>query len=112
MVLQLWILAFALYLAAAMAFTRQRRMVTVACGALFVFVACWATVALWWPMSPAWTLALLAVTVGLPLLTLAAFAVDFAWAPFGAEMTYPGMLFWALWPVLLVVDLVGMPWGS
>ena len=108
---QLWTLALGLYLAAAMAFTRQRRMVTVSCCVLFAGVGSLLTVAVWWPVSPIWTVLLLAATVGLPMLTFAAFAVDFVFAPFGAEMTYPGMLLWVLWPVLLVADLIGLPWS-
>lgn len=109
--LQLWILALGLYFAGAMAFTRQRRMVTVACCGLFAVVACFLTVAVWWPVSPTWAVVLLVATMGLPALTLALFAVDFVFAPFGAEMTYPGMLFWVLWLVLLAADLLGLPWS-
>ena len=104
----LTILAAALLVATAVAFTRQRRMVMTVCGALFVAVATAATLALYGPASPTFTAALLAATMGLPLLTLALYAVDLLLSPFCAQMSYPAMLCWVLWPVLVAADLVGL----
>jgi hypothetical protein len=106
------VLALALFGAAAVAFTRQRRAVMLACGALFVPVAALATVAVWWPVSPAAAVALLMVGMALPLGTLLVFAIDLLWAPFALEMTYPAMLCWVLWPVLIAADFAGLLFGG
>lgn len=94
--------------AAAVAFTRQRAMVMIVCAGLFVVSSGLAALALYWALSSAFTIALLGVTLGLPLLTLLLYAVDLALAPFCVEMTYPAMLCWLLWPVLVAVNAVGM----
>ena len=102
------LLSLALFAAAAVAFTRQRRAVMLACGALFVAVGTWATLATWWPLSPAAAVVLLAVGMGLPLAGLALFAVDYVWAPFALEMTYAALLCWVVWPGLILADYAGL----
>ncbi len=104
----LTLLAAALLMVSAVAFTRQRRLLLTVCGGLFVAVVTRATIALYWPVSPAFTVALLTLTVALPLLTLALYAVDVLWAPFCLEMTYPAMICWLLWPALVLADVVGL----
>jgi hypothetical protein len=106
------VLALALYGAAAVAFTRQRRAVTIACCALFVPVATLATVAVWWPVGPGVGVALLIIGMALPLGTLLLFAIDLVWAPFSLEMTYPALLCWVLWPLLVAADFVGLLIGG
>jgi len=107
-VLHLNALSLALFGAAAVAFSRQRRLVLVVCGGLFVPVAAASTVAVWWPLSPAVCIVLLAATLGISLLFLLLYAVDHAFAVFALEMTYPAMLCWVLWPLLVFVDFVAM----
>jgi len=55
---------------------------------------------------------LLLAGMALPLLTLLLFAIDLLWAPFAAEMTYPAMLCWVLWPVLIAADFAGLLLGG
>ncbi len=102
--LDLNIFSLALLAAAAVAFTRQRTMVLIACGMLFVASSGLAALVVCSPVSHALTLVLLGVTLGVPLLALALYAVDLAFAPFCVEMTYPAMLCWLLWPVLVAVN--------
>jgi hypothetical protein len=92
--------------ATAVAFTRQRRAVMVACGALFVPVVAAATLAAWWPVSPVLAVCLLAGTLGVSLVTLVLYAVDWLFAVFALEMTYPALLCWVLWPVLVAADFL------
>ena len=106
--LDLNVLALALLGAAAMAFTRQRRLVLAVCGTLFVPAAVLGAVAVYWSLSPALTIVLLAVTMALPLLALGAYAVDVLFAPFCVEMTYPAMICWVLWPLLMAANFVGL----
>jgi len=108
MALELNMLSLALLGAAAVAFTRQRRMVMFVCGALFVVAASLAGLAVWWPLSPAVAAVALALGLGLPLVGLLLFAVDLAFAPFCIEMTYPAMLCWVIWPALVFVNYVGL----
>jgi hypothetical protein len=106
-------LSLALLGAAAAAFTRQRRPVMAVCAALFVLSAGLAAGTVYWAVSPGLTIALLGVTLGLPLTALALYAVDVAFAPFCVEMTYPAMLCWVLWPVLVAFNFAGMAlWPS
>jgi len=91
-----------------MAFSRQRRVVLLVCGGLFVPTAAVATVAVYWAVSPVLTVVLLAVLLALPLVALILFLIDIVFAPFCIEMTYPAMICWVFWPVLLVADLVGL----
>jgi len=58
-------------------------------------------------VSPALTLALLGLGVGVPLGLLALYVIDRIWAPFCVEMTYATFLCWVLWPALVVADLAG-----
>ena len=102
------VLSLALLCAAMVAFTRQRRMVTVVCAALFVPVAGLAAFLVYWPVSPVFVVLLLALAVGLPLATLLLYLIDLHFAPFCLEMTYPGMLCWLLWPALALVSFVGL----
>ncbi|MHC4479675.1 MAG: hypothetical protein ACYS1C_01700 [Planctomycetota bacterium] len=102
------VFALALLAGAAVAFTRQRRVVSLACGALFVPAAAIGAVAVWWSVSPALTLVLLALTLGLPLLALLLWAVDLAFAPFCVEMTYPAMICWLLWPALVMANFAAL----
>jgi hypothetical protein len=107
MALQLSILSLALLVAAAMAFTRQRAAVLVACGGLFMPVAAAATVAVYWA-APEVAVALLAIGLVLPAVGLALFAIDRVWAPFCLEMTYAGLLCWLAWPALVAADFLGL----
>jgi hypothetical protein len=102
------VLATALLAAAAMAFTRQRRFTLVCCGGLFVLIATWTTLAIWWAVGPALAVAILAVLMGLSLLALLLFAIDVIWTPFCLEMTWVGMICWVFWPVLVAADAVGL----
>jgi hypothetical protein len=97
-------LATALLAATAMAFTRQRRFVMVCCGALFVLAAVWTTVAVWWAVSAVAAVVILMVLIGIPLLALLVFAVDYVWTPFCLEMTWPGMICWLFWPALVALN--------
>jgi len=106
--LDLNMLSLALLGAAAVAFTRQRAMVLIVCSGLFTLSSGLAALAVCWALSPAFTIALLSVTIGLPFLTLALYAVDLAFAPFCVEMTYPAMLCWLLWPALVAVNFACM----
>ena len=101
-------LSLALLGAAAVAFTRQRRAVLLVCGGLFVPAAAAATVATFWPVSPAAAVVVMAATLGPSLVGLALYAVDRLAAPFCIEMTYAAMACWVLWPVLVVVDFAGL----
>ncbi len=83
-------------------------MVMLACGTLFVLAACLAALSIYWGRSPAFSLVLLGVTMALPLLALALYAADRAFAPFCVEMTYPAMLCWVLWPVLVAANFAGL----
>jgi hypothetical protein len=105
-------LSLALFGAAAVAFSRQRRLVLAVCGALFVPVAAAAALAVWWPVSPAVCVVLLASTLGVSVLLLLLYALDHAFAVFALEMTYPAMLCWVLWPALIFADFVGMAMSS
>jgi uncharacterized membrane protein YagU involved in acid resistance len=102
------VLATALLGVAAMAFTRQRRFTLVCCGALFVLVVTWSTVAVWWGISPALTVAILVILMGLPLLALLLFAIDVVWSPFCLEMTWVGMICWVFWPILISADALAL----
>lgn len=108
MALNLNILSLALLGAAAVAFTRQRRHVLAVCGGLFVPVAAWATVAVWWPVSPVLGMVLLAGTMGVALAGVALYALDRAAACFAVEMTYATVPCWLLWPVLVMANFVGL----
>lgn len=101
-------LSLALFGAAALAFTRQRTLVLAVCGGLFVPVAGLVSIALYWPLSPVFALLLLCVTLGLPLLALLLYAVDVAFAAFCVEMTYPAIICWLLWPLLVLVNFLGL----
>ena len=102
------ILALALLVTAGVAFTRQQGGVLIVCGALFVPVAGAATWAVFWPVHPALAVLVLAGTLGLSVLMLALYAIDRVWAPFCMEMTYPAMIFWLLWPLLVLVNFAGL----
>jgi hypothetical protein len=102
------VLAMALFALAGMAFTRQRRLVLVCGGGLFVLVATWTALTVWWPVSPVGAVCLLAVLMGLPLAALLVFAVDVIWTPFCLEMTWPAMVCWILWPALVLVNAAGL----
>ncbi|NLW49961.1 MAG: hypothetical protein GXY85_03845 [Candidatus Brocadiaceae bacterium] len=104
----LTVLALALFGAAAVAFTRQRRVVMAICGGLFVPVATAATLAVWWALSIPVAVALLAVFLALPAAMAVVFLIDLVWAPFALEMTYAAMLCWVLWPLLLAADFAGL----
>ncbi|MHC4591976.1 MAG: hypothetical protein ACYS8L_04680 [Planctomycetota bacterium] len=106
--LDLTMMSLALLAAAAVAFTRHRRMVLMVCGGLFVPTAGLTTMAVWWTLSPTLAVLLLSVTLGLPLLALILYAVDLTLAPFCLEMTYLAMLCWILWPVLVMVNFLGL----
>ncbi len=106
--LDMSVLSLALLAAAAVAFTRQRKAAMLVCGGAFVPTVVVATVSVFWSWSAAFTVALLAVLLGLPLLTLFLFWVDMAFAPFCIQMTYPGMLCWVFWPALLCADFLGL----
>jgi len=106
--LDMSVLSLALLGAAAMAFSRQRRAVLLTCGALFLPAVTVATVAVFWPVSPALAIALLVATLGPSVLALLLFWVDRAFAPFSLEMTYPAMVCWLLWPALVAADFVGL----
>lgn len=106
--LDLSMMSLALLAAAAVAFTRHRRMVLMVCCGLFVPTAGLATMAVWWTLSPTLAVLLLSVTLGLPFLALLLYAVDLTLAPFCLEMTYLAMLCWILWPVLVMVNFVGL----
>jgi hypothetical protein len=106
--LDLNMLALALLGAAAVAFTRQRRLAMFVCGSLFVGTAALGVLAVWWPVSPPLAVVLLAAGLGLPLAGLLLFAVDLAFAPFCIEMTYPAMLCWLFWPAVVLANYVGI----
>jgi ABC-type proline/glycine betaine transport system permease subunit len=106
--LHLDIFALAVLAAAAVAFTRQRRPVLLVCAGLFVCVGSAGAWLSWSPVSPVLARALLAVAMGLPLLTLLLYAVDRLWAPFCVEMTYPAMVCWLLWPALAAAAFCGL----
>ena len=91
-----------------MAFTRRRTAVLLICGGFFVPVAALASVAVYWPLSPVFTVLLLAFALGLPLLALTLYAVDLVFAPFCVEMTYPAMVCWLLWPLLVLINFLGL----
>ncbi len=105
---QLNALSLALFGAAAVAFSRQYRPVTVACGALFMPAAAAATVAVWWPFSPGFGVFLLVVGLGVPALCLLLYGVDLVFAVFALEMTYPAMVCWVLWPALVLANSAGI----
>jgi hypothetical protein len=100
--------ALALLGAMAVAFSRRCTFVVVACGVLFVPIATGAVLVSWWPVSPTAAVGLTALLMGLPLLGLAAYALDRACACFTIEMTYATLLCWLLWPVLVLAGYVGM----
>jgi hypothetical protein len=101
-------LSAALLGAAAVAYTRQRTVVMAVCGALFVAAATAATVAVYWPASPAAGVLLLALAFGPSLLALLLYVLDRVFAVFCIEMTYPALICWVLWPALVAADLVGL----
>jgi len=100
-------LSFALLAVAAVAFFRQRRLVLALAAVLFFPVAAAATVLIWWPISPVAAVLILAVTLGVPLVALAVFAIDFIWAPFCLEMTYLTFLCWILCPLAVLLNYAG-----
>jgi len=100
--------ALALLGAMGVAFSRRRTFVVVACGAMFVPMATGAALLSWWPVSHAAGVGLVALLMGLPLLGLAAYALDRVCACFTFEMTYATLLCWVLWPVLVLAGYVGM----
>ena len=106
--LHMSVLSFALLSAAAIAFTRQRVVVLAVCGVLLVPVVTIATVAVYWPIGPVLAIVLLCATLGVSLLALLLYLVDRIFAPFCVEMTYPAMICWVLWPVLVLADFVGL----
>ena len=109
--LQLNALSLALLAVAGVAFFRQRRGVLVIAAVLFFPLTAAATVGLWWPLSPPAAALILALTLGVPLIALALFAVDVAWAPFCFEMTYLTILCWLLCPLAVVLNYVAMALG-
>lgn len=106
--LDLNILSLALFGATAVAFTRQRRIVMVTCGALFAAVTGAASVLVWLSVSPHVAILLLAIGMALPLAGLALYAIDRVWACFSAEMTYASLLCWVLWPLLILINFLGL----
>ena len=103
-------LSLALLGAAAVAFSRQRWAVLGVCGGLFMPASAAATVAVYWHLRPALAAVLLGALLGLPALLLLVYLVDRLLAPFCLEMTYPAMLCWLAWPLLVGLDFVGMLW--
>ena len=108
MELDLCMLAVGLVGCGAVAFARRCRVAMVGCLALFVPVAAAATVAVWWPLSPTLALVLLAVLEGVPLVGVVLYGIDLAFAPFCLEMTYAALLCWLGWPLLVLVDFLGL----
>lgn len=106
--LDLNILSLGLLGAGAVAFARRRRLVLVSCGSLFAGTTALATLAVFWPAAPAAAVALLAVGEGLPLTAVLLYLVDRAFAPFCLEMTYALLICWAVWPLLLLANFVGL----
>ncbi len=102
------ILSLLLLVVTALAFTRQERFVLATCGTLFVLVAATATVWVYWQWNRTFTVMLLAATLGLSLLLLLLYWVDRTFAVFCLQMTYPAMLMWLLWPLLVVANIFGL----
>ena len=101
-------LSLALLLIAALAYTRHWPAVLWSLAALFFPVTGIATVLIWWPVSPTLTLAVLLVTLGVPLIALALFTIDVVWAPFCLEMTYPTFVCWILCPLAVLANWMGL----
>ena len=101
-------LSFALLALAAVSYARWRRVTLAVAAALFFPVTAVAVVTTWWAMSPALAAAILAVTVGVPLVCLALYGIDVLWAPFCMEMTYVTVWCWILCPVAVALNYVGM----
>lgn len=108
MAVDLNILALALLATAAVAFSRQRTVVMVVCGALFVPTQAAALVAVYWPVSRAAAVAVPTLTLGSSLVCLALYAVDRLVAVFCLEMTYVAALVWVIWPVAVAAGFVGL----
>jgi len=106
--LDLSMLSLALFGASAVAFARQRRAVLVVCGGLFVAVSSAASLAIYWPVSPAAAVAVLLLGQGVPLVGLGLYAADRLFAPFCVEMTYAALLCWLIWPLMVLVNFVGL----
>jgi len=106
--LDLNILSLALLGASAVAFARRRKFVLLACGIFFAASTALATLAVYWPMSPAAALVLLAAGEGLPLAAVLLYLVDRAFAPFCVEMTYALLICWVFWPLLVLANFVGL----
>ncbi len=99
--------SLALLVLAAVAYIRRRPGVLWPVAALFFPVTGVATVLIWWPVSPALTVLVIALTLGVSLGALALFAIDVAWAPFCLEMTYLTFICWVLCPLAVLVNYVG-----
>ncbi|MCD6416580.1 MAG: hypothetical protein J7M08_07785 [Planctomycetes bacterium] len=91
-----------------MAFGRRRTLSMLVCGGVFVPAAAAATLVVYWPLSPVLAVALLAFGLGLPLLALLLYVIDRAFAVFCLEMTYPALICWILWPLLVAVNFAGL----
>lgn len=102
--LQLNILSFGLLSLAAVAYARRKFHIFWPAVGLFLPLSAWTTIATWWPVSPLFTVLLLAFTLGLSVVALVLFAVDVIWAPFCLEMTYLTPLCWILCPLLVFVN--------
>ncbi|MFO8008474.1 MAG: hypothetical protein R6V05_12145 [Candidatus Brocadiia bacterium] len=108
MAVDLNILSLALLATSAVAFSRQRTLVMVVCGALFVPTQAAGLLAVYWPVSPPAALTILALTLGLSLVCLALYAVDRLCAVFCLEMTYVATLVWLIWPVATAAGFLGL----
>jgi len=100
-------LSFALLALAAVAYARQAPKCLWAAGLLFFPLTGLTTVLAWWPLAPLAAILILVLTLGVPLVCLALFAMDVLWAPFCLEMTYLTFLCWLLCPLSVVLNYMG-----
>jgi maltodextrin utilization protein YvdJ len=108
MTLYMNIASLVLLALAAVSYAGRRFHMLAGAAVLFFLVTGAATMMTWWSVSPALTVIILAVTLGLSLAALSLFAIDVVWAPFCAEMTYLMVLCWVLCPLAVVLNFLGL----
>lgn len=92
----------------AIAYARQKKLVLFPSGACYAFSSAFATYIIWAPISLPAGIAILIFTLVLPALGLFFFLIDYLWTPFCLELRYLVIVWWALAPLSIPLNLSGM----
>ncbi len=96
----------------AMAYARQKKSIMFPAGAFYLLSAASATFVSWPQVSPAAATGIFIVTLVLPTLCLGVFLIDYLFAPFCLEMRYLVLIWWALAPLAIPLNILGIVIGA